>query len=193
MWDYAPPRGYHRDRVYWRLVVELIARWEAGDLVVKARRLDDPTSEVEVVKLGLLRNPFMVLHPHHLAGGLFGPEEWQRRQPPTTLLSYFELTVWPAKAAVTKQKAPPRVPYSELLHWWTAEYLPQHPEPDKRPNVETQRTDAAAAFPEHAPPTERTMQNLRADKDTPPEWTESGRRPKSNERIKPGNRNRNLL
>ena len=161
------PRSYHRDRVYWRLVVELIARWEAGDLVVKGRRTDVSTSEVEEVKRGLLRDPFMFLRPRHPGcGGLFGPEEWQRRQPPTTLPElYCELTVWPAKAAEAKQKARPRVPYPKLLHWWTEVYLPQHPDPDKRPNADTQRTDAAAAFPDHSPPTARTMQTLRATRE----------------------------
>jgi hypothetical protein len=102
-WDDSPPRGYHRDRVYWRLVVELIARWEAGDLVVKGRRLDVSTSEAEPVKLSLLRNPFMVLRPHHPHGGRFGPEEWLGHQLPTTLESYCELTVWPAEVAAADQ------------------------------------------------------------------------------------------
>jgi hypothetical protein len=82
----------------------------------------------------------------------------------------------PEKAATTK---PANVPYRELLHWWTTEYRPKHPDPDKRPDVDTQRADAAAAFPAYTPPTPTMMQKLRAEKSTPGEWREAGRRPKS--------------
>jgi hypothetical protein len=172
---------YDLARLVWRLLVALFDQFRAGDqVVVEGRRMDVSTSEVELVKRGLWQNDFMVLRPRHRRGGLFVPEAWQERQPPTTLTeSYRELTLWPAKASETKQKARPRVHFPKLLHWWITEYLPQYPEPDKRPNVETQRMDAAAAFPDHSPPTERTMQTLRAAKGTPPEWREVGRRPNS--------------
>ena len=146
---------------------------------MRGHRQDIPAYPLEVVERGLLRNPYMALRPHAHCGGSFSPEQWHGREPPLGLPWYSELTLWPAETAETKQRAAPRVPYSKLLHWWIAEYLPQHPEPDKRPNVERQRTDAAAAFPDHAPPPETTMQRLRADKGTPPEWRDVGRRPKS--------------
>jgi hypothetical protein len=171
--------NYHRDRVCWRLVVELCERLRAGDLVMKGRRTDVSEYPLEVVNQGLFRNPFMMLRPRIRQGGWFRPEQWHGSEPPQSLPSYHELMLWPAKTTETKQKAPPGVPYPKLLRWWTTDYLPRYREPDKRPNVETQRTDAAAAFPDHTPPTVRTMQRLRADKDTPPEWRGVGRRPKS--------------
>jgi hypothetical protein len=179
LWEPPPPRNYHRDRVYWRLVVELCERLRAEDLVMKGHRTDVSAYPLEVVEQGLFRNPFMMLRPRIRQGGWFRPEQWHGSEPPQSLPSYHELMLWPAETTETKRKAPPGVPYPKLLRWWTTDYLPRYPEPDKRPNVETQRTDAAAAFPDHTPPTERTMQRLRADKDTPPEWRDVGRRPKS--------------
>jgi hypothetical protein len=194
MWDDSPPRGYHRDRVYWRLVVEWFDRLRDGDLVMKGHRTDgltpgppagaartrspraDAAYPGEVVAPDRWENPYMVLRPR---AGLLEPEQWRGRPPPPGLPWYRDLTVWPAEAAPTKQKAQPRVPHPKLLHWWTEVYLPKYPNPDKRPNADTQRTDAAAAFPDHSPPTERTMQTLRAAKGTPPEWREVGRRPNS--------------
>jgi hypothetical protein len=193
-WDDPPPPNYHRDRVYWRLVVEWFDRLRDGDLAMKGHRTDgltpgppagaartrspraDAAYPGEVVAPDRWENPYMVLRPR---AGLLEPEQWRGRPPPPGLPWYRDLTVWPAEAAATKQKAQPRVPYPKLLHWWTKVYLPKHPEPDKRPNADTQRTDAAAAFPDHSPPTERTMQTLRAAKGTPPEWREVGRRPNS--------------
>jgi hypothetical protein len=187
------PRSYHRDRVYWLLVVEWFDRLRNGDLVMRGHRTDglapgppagaartrslrgDAAYPGEVVALGRWENPYMALRPR---AGLFEPEQWHGRLPPPGLPWYRDLTVWPAGAAEAKQKARRRVPRKELRQWWTTEYLPLHPEPDKRPSVETQRKDAAAAFPGYAPPNERTMQNLRADKDTPSDWREPGRRPK---------------
>ena len=101
------PRNYHRDRVYWRLVVELFARLEAGDLVMKARRMDVPASPVEVVERGLFRNPFMVLRPHAPGGGWFRPEKWHGNEPPPGLRWYRELTLWPAEAVEAKQEKAP--------------------------------------------------------------------------------------
>ena len=160
------PRSYHRDRVYWRLVVELFDRLRDGGLVMRGHRTDgltpgppagaartrspraDAAYPGEVVAPGRWENPFMVLRPR---AGLFEPEQWRGRTPPPGLPWYRDLTVWPAEAVATRQKALPRVPYRKLLHWWTEVYLRQHPDPDKRPDVETQRADAAAAFPDHAP------------------------------------------
>jgi hypothetical protein len=174
VWGTPLPLDYHRDRVFWRLAVELFDRLRDGDLVVKGRRMDDLTSEVEVVKRGLLRNPFMVLRPRHRQGGLFVPEVWEERQPPVTLKeSYCELTVWPAEA---RRNSPRPVPPGKLRRWWTEEYLPKHPEPDKRPNVGAQRAAAQEYFKCYRPPSEKDMQRLRADKSTPPEWVEKGRR-----------------
>jgi hypothetical protein len=105
--DDSPPRGYHRDRVFWRLVVEFSARLGAGDLVVKARRLDASESDdPKPVKPGLLRNPFMVLRPHAPHGGWFRPEQWHGSEPPPSLLEYQyrDLTLWPAEVAETERE-----------------------------------------------------------------------------------------
>jgi len=104
------PRGYHRDRVYWRLVVEFFDRLRGGDLVMKARRMDDPEpddpeSPLEPVGPGRFRNPFMVLSPRALHGGWFRPEKWLGSEPPG-LPHYFDLTVWPAEASETERETP---------------------------------------------------------------------------------------
>jgi hypothetical protein len=97
-WGKPVSLDYHRDRVHLRLVVEMIARWESGDLVMKARRMDVPTSPLEVVERGLVRNHFMVLRPHAPGGGWFRPEKWHESEPPPGLPWYCELTLWPAEA-----------------------------------------------------------------------------------------------
>jgi hypothetical protein len=86
----------------------------------------------------------------------------------------------PARSAPVSPVTPPRKPrlrYPELRQWWVAEYLPLHSEPDKRPSRKMQRADAAKRFRDHAPPSETTMQRLRAEKDTPGEWRGPGRTP----------------
>ena len=98
---------YDLARLVWRLLVALFDQFRAGDqVVVEGRRMDVSTSEVELVERGLWQNDFMVLRPHPRGGGLFVPEVWQGRQPPTTLESYCELTVWPA---VERQEPPEQV------------------------------------------------------------------------------------
>jgi len=100
--DDSPPRGYHRDRVYWRLVVELLDRLRVGDFVMKARRMDDPESPFEPVKRGLFQNPFMVLRPHAPHGGWFRAEQWHGSEPPDSLPWYREVTLWPRPATAAE-------------------------------------------------------------------------------------------
>jgi hypothetical protein len=169
-------RGYDLKLLVWRLVVDLLDRFRAGDPVAVGRRIDTPEGLVEQVPSGLWGNPDMVWHP---SLGVLRPEQRPGQPAPGPLLrSYVNLTLMPAAGAPeTKPPKKPRLPYSELLQWWKAEYLPLHPEPDKRPSREKQRQDAATRFPQHARPSEAVMQRLRSDKATPPEWTETGRKP----------------
>lgn len=74
-------------------------------------------------------------------------------------------------------------PWGKLLHWWTTVYLPLYSDPDLRPNTKTQREHARAHFHDYAPPSEDTMQELRKNEATPPEWREVGRRAKSKRTI----------
>jgi hypothetical protein len=159
-----------RETSAWRLVVSMFEPLRTGEVRAEGQRIDVVRDSPEVAR-ELWSNPNMALLP----SGEFRPQSrWGQALP-----SFIGLTLWPAKATETKQKAPPRVPFQKLLGWWTKEYLPRYPDPDKRPNVAKQQNDAAAAFPDHAPPTARTMQHLRANKATPPEWRDVGRRPTS--------------
>jgi hypothetical protein len=115
------PGNYHRDRVYWRLGVEVVARWEAGYLMVKGRRMDDPSSPLVEVDRDLFRFPFMVLRPHAPGGGWFRSEKWRGNEPPQDLPWYYELTVWPAEtpeqtttAAVAENKKPRKATDEEI-------------------------------------------------------------------------------
>jgi hypothetical protein len=99
------PGNYHRDRVYWRLVVELCERLQAEDLVMKGHRTDVSAYPSEVVEQGLFRNPFMVLRPRASQGGWFRPEQWHGSQPPQNLPWYHELTLWSAEAAASEREA----------------------------------------------------------------------------------------
>jgi hypothetical protein len=113
-WEEALPRNYLRDRVYWRIVVDVFARLIAGDLVMKAQRMDDPTSPSEVVKPNLYRNPFMVLRPHAPEGGWFRAENWRGNEPPPGL-RYWQLTLWPAEAGETEHPIAPGQAMEEAL------------------------------------------------------------------------------
>jgi hypothetical protein len=42
LWEDTPPPNYHRDRVYWRLVVEWFDRLRDGDPVMRGHRTDIP-------------------------------------------------------------------------------------------------------------------------------------------------------
>jgi hypothetical protein len=103
------PRNYHRDRVYWRLVVAIIDRIRAGDFMLKGRRMDVPTEtlEPEPIKRERLLDRFMVLRPQAQDGGWFRPEAWHGNEPPPGLERYCDLTLWPAEAAETKSIVPP--------------------------------------------------------------------------------------
>jgi hypothetical protein len=87
---------YHRDRLFWRLVVELFDRLRAGDLAAEGHRSDVPGYPRQSVPPGLWRNPNMVLLPHAPGGGLLRPEPRQGGQSPPGLPWYCELTLWPA-------------------------------------------------------------------------------------------------
>jgi hypothetical protein len=118
-WDDSSLRGYHCDRVYWRLVVELIDRLRGGDLVMKGYRTDasesdDSGSLLEPVRRTLLQNPFMVLCPRAPGGGWFRPGHSYGSEPPSGLPWYHKLTLWPAEAkrektpAASPEEPPPR-------------------------------------------------------------------------------------
>lgn len=116
----------------------------------------------------------------------FGAISAPNDPPQWVLDSIREVEGWDQKAPQTEAEAAlpapaPKPPVAEaaLTAWWKG-YLKQHPNPDKRPDVAEQRAVAAAHFPNHAPPNERSMQKLRNDRNTPPEWREGGRRPKPN-------------
>jgi hypothetical protein len=109
LWDDPPPRNYHRDRVYWRLVVEWFDRLRDSDPVMRGHRTDLPAYPSEEVEPGLFRNHYMELRPHAPGGGWFRPEEWRGDRPPPGLLRrYRELTLWPAQAAEAKRAKTPR-------------------------------------------------------------------------------------
>lgn len=83
---------------------------------------------------------------------------------------------WPG---ATPEALPPPSRFA-LREWWRS-YLQQHSEPDNRPTTPQQQADANAHFAAigRRGPTVAEMRALRADPNTPEEWRESGRRPKS--------------
>jgi hypothetical protein len=108
--DYGEyPRNYHRDRVYWRLVVAALDRIRAGDFVLKGRHMDVPTEtlEPEPIKRERFLDRFMVLRPQAQDGGWFRAETWYGNEPPPGLERYCDLTLWPAEAAETKSIVSP--------------------------------------------------------------------------------------
>ncbi len=144
VWGKPLPLDYHRDRVFWRLAVELFDRLRDGDLVVKGRRMDVSTAEVESVERGLWQNDFMVLRPRHRRGGWFGPEVWEEHQPPTTLTeSYCELTVWPASKLPTLALVADQAPAGEQARTPAAE-RGETPTPNKS-GRKPERLNAAIA------------------------------------------------
>jgi hypothetical protein len=135
---------YDLARLVWRLVVALFDQFRAGDLVVKGRRMDVSTSEVESVERGLWQNDFMVLRPRHRRGGWFGPEVWEEHQPPTTLTeSYCELTVWPASKLPTLALVADQAPAGEQARTPAAE-RGETPTPNKS-GRKPERLNAAIA------------------------------------------------
>ena len=89
--DHRPPPNYHRDRVYWRLVVEWFDRLRGGDPVMRGHRIDLSAYLSEEVDPGLLRNRYMELSPRTPGGGSFRPKEWRESEPPPGLPWYHEL------------------------------------------------------------------------------------------------------
>jgi hypothetical protein len=142
------PRNYHRDRVYWRLVVELCERLRAGDLVMKGHLRD--VFALEVVKQGLFRDPFMVLRPRASPGGWFRPEQWHSSQPPQSLSSsYHGLTLWPAEAAAPEREAS-RAAHDTPPRQVTEAIAPA--EEDAKPPVADRQHDSAPPKPSRARP-----------------------------------------
>ena len=114
---------------------------------------------------------------------MFGAETLPDEPPQSVLVGILEAqsrrpeTLLP-KAGTSTPFGKKPIPTPALLRWWEA-YVKEHCNPDRRPTVNEQRAAAIAEFPVYASPTEITMQRLRALPITPPEWRESGRRPKS--------------
>jgi hypothetical protein len=125
----------------------------------------------------------------HLEAALCGEDvlaDINSDEPYSTAIKTDDLAKWVGlspelelpKAGSKRSSALP-IPPGHLLKWWLDELLKEHPDPDKRPTVAAQYEAAKARFPNYAPPTVEQMQGLRAHPDTPSEWREAGRRPKS--------------
>jgi hypothetical protein len=172
---------YYLRFVVRRLMVELFDRLRAGDLAATGHHPDDPYDPLQVVPASLWRwHRDMVLCTH---GGVSCLEHRHEHLSPG-ILAYRELTLWPAKAPETPiappLSPPPEIPPNELLSAWR-EYLKRYPDPNERPSLRAQRAAMGEKFPGHAPPSERTMQRLRADPVTPAAWHRRGRRLKKNQ------------